>query len=57
MYEGILMKPALISTTKGKCREHRGLLSHFRTAVDVLMPILDIDEVGKTRTPPFLKLY
>ena len=53
------MKPALISTTKGKCREHRGLLSHFRTAVDVLMPILDIDEVGKTRKPlfDFVKLY
>ena len=48
--EGISMRPAFMSTTeaeKQKCRECRGLLGHFRAAVDVLMPMKDIDEVGK----------
>ena len=49
-----------MSTTeaeKQKCRECRGLLGHFRAAVDVLMPIKDIDEVGKTRTLLVMRLY
>ena len=54
------MRLAFMSTTeaeKQKCRECRGLLGHFRAAADVLMPIKDIDEVGKTRTPLVMRLY